>query len=318
MRFLVIVFGVLFSALADAHVRWFVGNGVQLEPYKWGVADYLLLGLATTACLLALPISKLRMPQLTEQPFFKAWPGQLHFRLLAIVLGVWLLANFYFGEFIAPNLEPHLYFQFSLLLQAICGILLLINHRLAASTLCLYFLIIQLVITTPSKLWLDYVFELLAFALAISMAHKPQCAASLLRLLLGVQLIELGVHNKLLNPTMGVEFLQAHPWNFLALIDANLFTDANFIIGIGLAEVSLGVLLVAGICTRLVAAMVFGVFTLTGSLLGIAELLGHVPIVMAFIVVFSLGTGDKNLTAIQALLDEVMQVKPLRRLVKTS
>jgi len=317
MRFLTAVFamvlGIVFSTASSAHVRWFVGNNIEPQPYSWVGADYLLLGIAASACIIATLMAKISLPQITGLSFFQPWPMQRQFRLLAIILGLWLLSNFYYGEFIAPNLEPRNYFQWSQWLQAICGVLLLISHRLANATLCLYFLLLQLMLTIPSNLWVDYVFEILGFALALSLSAKPTQAVTILRVMLGVQLIVLGIHNKLLNPTMGVEFLQTYPWNFLAMLNADLFKDANFIIGIGLAEVSLGLLLVAGCCTRLVALLVLCVFTLTGSLLGIAELLGHIPIVMAFIVIFSLGTGERNLALAQQLLASKPRFRVFRR-----
>ncbi len=294
MRFILMSLLLLFSSLSQAHVRWFVGNRHELEPYAWTAPDFILVGLAVVACIVAVFLSRIRISQIENNAFFKPWPFEMQFRLLGIVLGVWLLLNFYHGEFIAPNLEPNSAWQFSLMLQAICGILLLISHRLASLTLCLFVLIGQLMISVEFELWIDYVPELLGFALALMLASKPDRAVKYLRILLGIQLIILAVHNKLLNPTMGLAFLEMHPWNFLSMMGFTVFTDSNFIIGIGVAEFTLGILLIFGICTRIVAAAVVGVFGLTGSLLGIEELIGHVPIVISFFVVFSLGTGERT------------------------
>lgn len=293
MRIVLLPLLLVCAPLAHAHVRWFVGNQHELMPYSWTTQDYLLMVIAVSACLIGLVVNRMRLPAITNNAFFQPWPAEMQFRLLGIVLGVWLLLNFYHGEFIAPNLEPNAFWQFALMVQAVCGVLLLISHRLASFTLCLFALILQLVISVDSILWIDYVPELLGFAIALMLAARPDRAVKYLRICMGIQLIVLAVHNKLLNPNMGLAFLEMHPWNFLAMLGFEQFTDANFIVGIGLAEFALGSLLVLGICTRLVAGMVICVFTLTGTLLGIEELVGHVPIVVSFLVILSLGTGER-------------------------
>ncbi len=294
MRYLLLPFILLGPSLCQAHVRWFVGNQQNLVPYSWSLPEYLLLAIAISACLVALALSRVSIKQLTDNPFFNAWPMQLQWRILAIVVGLWLLLNVYHGEFIAPNLEPNGAWQFSLLLQAVCGVVLLISHRLASVTFCLFLLLLQLMLSVDSSLWIDYGLELAGFALALHFSAHAERAVKYLRICLGLQLIVLAVHNKLLNPGMGLAFLAQHPWNFLQMSGLTLFDDASFVVGIGLAEVSLGILLVLGIATRLVAALVIAVFTLTGTLLGIGELMGHVPIVVSFVLIFSLGAGERS------------------------
>ncbi len=316
MRLIILLSALALAGGADAHVRWFVETDEQLSPYTWRFQDFLLVALSIGACVVAGFLSKIR-PAFLDNGFFKPWPREMQFRLLGVVLGVWLLSVFYHGEFIAPNLSPTGNVGFLVGFQAIVGILLLISHRIASYTLSIFLLTALLIISTPFVAWIDYAPELLAFGIGLACASNPARATKYLRVLLGLQLVVLAIHNKLLNPNMGLMFLEMHPWNFFPMIGLTMFDDANFIIGIGMAETALGFLLIFGLATRLIAFMVLCVFGTTGSLLGIEELIGHVPIVAAFVIVFSLGTGEtkyKELAPanIMAALDGLgMKVKRL-------
>lgn len=294
MRFLLSLLALVMAQGASAHVRWFVNSPDQVSPYTWVFQDFLLVGIAIGACVVAGFLSKIQLPFVRNGAFFKPWPHEMQFRLLAVVLGCWLLSTFYHGEFIAPNLAPSGNIEFLIGFQAVVGVLLLIGHRIASYTLSIFFLIFLVIISNPFVAWIDYVPELLGFAIALACASNPDRAVKYLRICLGVQLVVLAVHNKLINPNMGLQFLEMHPWNFFPLVGLDMFSNANFIIGIGMAETALGVLLIFGLATRLIATLVVCVFGLTGSLLGIAELVGHIPIVASFLVIVSLGAGETN------------------------
>lgn len=291
MRLIILLSALALASGADAHVRWFVDTDEQISSYAWRFQDFLLVALTIGACVVAGFLSKVRPPFL-DNAFFKPWPQELHFRLLAVVLGVWLLSVSYHGEFIAPNISPSGSVGFLVGFQALVGITLIISHRFASYTLSIFLLTALLIISTPFVAWIDYVPELIAFGIGLACASNPARATKYLRVLLGLQLIVLAIHNKLINPNMGLMFLELHPWNFFPMIGLTMFDDANFIIAIGMAETALGLLLIFGLSTRLVSFMVLCVFGTSGSLLGIEELIGHVPIVAAFVVVFSLGTGE--------------------------
>jgi uncharacterized membrane protein YphA (DoxX/SURF4 family) len=282
---------VVSPSLASAHVRWFVGNEHAAPDYRWIAQDYILLVVAAVGCLLVAALHRIQT-NVERFSFFRPWSGERQFRLLSIAVGLWLLSGYYHGEFIAPNIHLDTSIQVALKLQLIAGLMLLISHRWASRTLVLPVLIAYLMVTFPPELWIDYVPELMGFAVAIALSRQPQRAVKYLRILLGVQLIILAVHNKLLNPNLGLAFLEMHPWNFLPYVGLPMFSDVNFVVGIGVAELALGLLIVAGLATRLIAALITTVFLTTGILLGIEELMGHIPIVVGFLILVSLGAGE--------------------------
>ena len=110
---------------------------------------------------------------------------------------------------------------------------------------------------------------------------------------MGLQLVVLAVHNKLLNPDLGLSFLQLHPeFNFMQLLGISAFEGIHFVLAAGLAETSFGVLLIFNIATRFVATCVLGIFTLTSIVMGLHELLGHLPVLAAMFVVWLNGNAS--------------------------
>lgn len=282
---------VVTPSFASAHVRWFVGNEHAAPDYRWIAQDYILLVFGAVGCLFVAVLHRIET-NVERFSFFRPWAGERHFRILGIAVGLWLLSGYYHGEFIAPNMHLDTSVQIALKLQLVAGLLLLISHRWASRTLVLPILIVYLMATFSPELWIDYVPELMGFAVAIAFSRQPERAVKYLRILLGVQLIILAVHNKLINPNLGLAFLEIHPWNFLPYVGLPMFSDVNFVVGIGVAELALGLLVVAGLATRLVAALITFVFLTTGILLGIEELMGHIPIVVGFLILVSLGAGE--------------------------
>jgi len=119
-------------------------------------------------------------------------------------------------------------------------------------------------------------------------------APSLLRILAGVSIVSLAFTEKLLNPAMGIAFLQEYPnFNVTRLIGLNWFTDELFIYAAGIVEFTVGVALISGILPRLVIMGMFVPFNLTIPFLPPSELLGHLPIfAIMYVLVFHL-PGDR-------------------------
>jgi uncharacterized membrane protein YphA (DoxX/SURF4 family) len=111
-------------------------------------------------------------------------------------------------------------------------------------------------------------------------------APTVIRIGLGVVFVYLGLVEKLLQPgrTLGV----VAKYDLTAVIPVD---PGAWVLGAGLAEIALGVLLIAGLLTRGVAAAAFVVFTLT--LFGIPDdpILAHITMFGLASAVFVMGSG---------------------------
>jgi len=122
--------------------------------------------------------------------------------------------------------------------------------------------------------------------------QRERLAASILRTLLGLQLVVLAAHDKLLEPAVSLAFVGKYPFvNFPALLGATGFTNLHFVFAAGIAEVTFGALLMANVATRAVSAILTVMFVATGIAFGVGELVGHLPIVAALLVLMAHGSG---------------------------
>jgi uncharacterized membrane protein YphA (DoxX/SURF4 family) len=71
----------------------------------------------------------------------------------------------------------------------------------------------------------------------------------------------------------------------------DVFDDLLFVFSAGLAELTFGILIFLGVGTRIVLATVAVFFLLTSILLGLHELVGHIPIMVSCLVLLSEGGG---------------------------
>ena len=160
-------------------------------------------------------------------------------------------------------------------------------------------------------LLIDYVVELvaLAFALiffgmgassidrriAVRLKLDPSRYAKLpvpiIRIGVGLTLVILALHNKLLAPNMALTFLDTHYLNFMELMGFIGFTNIRFVFAAGIVELGVGILLISGIATRFVAAIVFVIMGITMTVLGIVELFGHLPIMGIALLLLYRGAG---------------------------
>jgi len=111
-----------------------------------------------------------------------------------------------------------------------------------------------------------------------------------LRVSFGVATIITGFTEKLWDRGLGLDFLATHPFNVTAATPFPL-TDAQFVIGAGLAEVSLGALLVTGLFPRLAILAAWVPFNLAVPFLGVADVLGHLPIYGILLTILLCGNG---------------------------
>jgi hypothetical protein len=300
--------GGVFPALASAHVKWFVDEGHPFTDVGYqfdSLFAFILLGaflfVAGAGLLQRKATQNSRINHFLHAPLSQAWmknPSGYTNKLLKFSLGILLLANLLQGHFIAPNfVADGAAFHYALI-QASLIFLLIVDVRVFALALLIFSF--ALFIFFPFSSAIDYAPELIALSIALLLTSPryaqggikvksagreywwqyPAVAMTLLQLGLGIQLIILTFHDKLLHPGFGLAFLQQYPvFNFPHYVGWHSFTDSHFVFGAAMAELCFGLLLVANIAPRIASLLIATVFTLTGIVLGPEELLGHVPII---------------------------------------
>ncbi|MGH2426798.1 MAG: DoxX protein [bacterium] len=103
-------------------------------------------------------------------------------------------------------------------------------------------------------------------------------AVPVLRVLAGVGMVWAGFTEKLWNVPLAVAFLDRYPFNFMPALGFTGFTNADFAVAAGIAEVTIGALIASGFLTRLVILAAWVPFNFTLPYLGWVELVGHLPI----------------------------------------
>ena len=127
---------------------------------------------------------------------------------------------------------------------------------------------------------------------AEGVTDREQLAASVLRVMIGLQLMVLTAHDKLIEPGVSLAFVEKYSFvNVPALLGATQFTNLHFVVGAGLAELTFGAMLVCDIATRAICLILLGIFVLTGFIFGLDELIGHLPIVASLLVLIGIGSA---------------------------
>jgi uncharacterized membrane protein YphA (DoxX/SURF4 family) len=121
-----------------------------------------------------------------------------------------------------------------------------------------------------------------------AMSMNP-AAVGLLRLCAGLAMVVGSLTEKLLAPEVAQEFLRRYP-AFNVLERAGV-SDHTFADAVGAIELALGLILLAGIGTRLAVLAAVVPFNLTLFFFGVTELIGHLPIYGIFLVLLVEGPG---------------------------
>ena len=244
--------------------------------------------------------------------------------LLRISLGIPLIGAGFGGYFVSPAVEVELR-----LLQVALGSLILFGlatRLVALVTLGAY--LVGVALETTLLLQLEFVGGLLAIALVGSgrpsadhtlqrIAEAPgtvygridvvsdraesfqawarpaeRYLPTVVRVGLGVTFVYLGLTQKLLDPGLALAVVDRYD-----LTAMTPFDPALWVLGAGLAEVVLGVALLAGVLTRGVAVAALAVFTLTMFALPDDPVLAHVGLFGMASVVLILGAGPRSIDA---------------------
>jgi hypothetical protein len=122
-----------------------------------------------------------------------------------------------------------------------------------------------------------------------------------LRVGAGLALIVVAFVEKLANPEMALAFLQSHPAFNIAQLVGLPMSDLQFVRVAGVIEVLFGLLLVSGALPQLCVLVVGVPFNATLWFLGTDELIGHLPIYGAMLVLLVYGSHPALRPAVSAL-----------------
>ncbi len=290
-----------------AHEAWFTD---AKPPYDWafafGTATLLLLA-GAVAVAVAWRLIGRRLPR-PELGFLEPLGGLAPWipRLLAIHVGVSLLAQAANRTYLAPSLElPATPFGAALAIaEGVLGVWLISGYRVRAAA-------IAVVVAGPLGMPFYGVIpilermDLLGIALFLAqLAPGPDRwgaagvepgtvakATASLRVLVGGALVVLAFTEKLARPDLAVAFLDRFPaFNLLQTLGLDV-SDLAFIRVAGAIELLLGLLIISGTAPQLVVIAAGIPFNATLFFLGSEELIGHLPVYGAMLVLLVYGSN---------------------------
>jgi hypothetical protein len=298
---------------ASAHEKWFVDEPGSY-PTDWAFAlRPLTLSLIIAVVLIAalwryVAVRFLPTPELRSLRFLGRLVPYVP-RLLAVHLGVSLLAAAVTGHFLTHDLEvEHLPGGAALLLaEGALGIWFITGIRLRPAALALAVIgPLALLLTGPTGLL--SAMDLLGVAVFLAFVPPSDAtfgrvepdATTLRRALLGLRwgaggaLITLAVAEKLANPALARETIHLYPQlDVFALVGIHLPVD-TFVAVAGATELLFGLLVISGALPQ-VAVLVAGIpFNATLLLFGGTELLGHLPVYGVFLTLLVYGSDART------------------------
>ncbi len=305
-----------------AHESWFVEEGKHPgERFTPGLINMLLVLGGILFIVLALTIQRAKWFHRINVAVDRAThslPKGIEWRIVAVLSGIMLIANAIAGVFLAPEMVlPNSGLVFLGRIGQIAIGLLLVT-QLSFSLAGLLILVVAVPLATiyfQAGFLIDYGIEFIAIGLAFifvglsqncpdkvarrvcrwmrqrpsNFAHLPLPIA---RIGLGLTFIALAIHYKLLNPNITLTFLDEYDLNFMRQLGFTGFTNLNFVFAAGIAEITFGLLLAAGIATRFVSAGLLMMLLTTLAIFGPVELIGHLPIVGIVLLLIYRGAGS--------------------------
>lgn len=302
----------LLPTLALAHTRWFAEAPLPLVPQDEPTALYLLAwGLVAAGVVYIawyfernsiLALSALHLKR--DHAFARAAST------FSMVAGAFFVIAATHGYLFAPVLTADAGVpSFLLTIELLAGVTLLAGLYSRVGALVISFLWIWIagalgLVTALEHAWVlgaslfivimgnDYFTLVPMPTLAHMTSGFRSWAISLLRLSAGATLLVLGFSEKILDPALGLDFLDQHHWNFMALLGFP-YSNYLFVLSAGVVESLLGFLLIVGLCTRLVALTTLGIFAIPMFIMGPLELTGHLPHFAALVLLVFFGGGEK-------------------------
>ncbi|MDP6037796.1 MAG: hypothetical protein QGG64_04540 [Candidatus Latescibacteria bacterium] len=316
-RLIVVSIVLVFVALestAYGHVRWFLDYDEKIvdPPFVADTISILVVLGAVLFTAIACVINRVCISDFFERlPHFTRG---IEWRIVAGLTGIMLIANALTGVFLAPNLtlSSDNLISIGQIGQVVIGALLLFQISFSLAGLLILAVAVGALYYIPLSLLVDYLFEFAPVALAMifigptlsrvdrrlfklleidftRFAHFP---LPFIRIGVGMALVVLAVHNKLMHPGLSLALLEIYPWNFMPYLGFASFSNLHFTFSAGVAELTLGILLLLGIATRFVTAVLSVFFVLSLILIGWVELIGHAPLIGIAVLLIIRGSGS--------------------------
>ncbi|MFA6512053.1 MAG: hypothetical protein WCV86_02960 [Patescibacteria group bacterium] len=287
-----------------AHALWFVEEPIATD----GSAHYVLWGGAVVAAVLLIFLRNLSARPVGGTPVKVLHLQVMPFvglakNILSIGSGVALLLFASRGELFSPDLVATTGLDELIrifMLIAGLGFIVLVFKRYAAVSLLIALILLWFrfgVVTLLAHA--EYIGLALAFLLSYAQGKfLLRFAMRYVRIGLGVALLVAAFQEKLVEPGIALAFLQTHDWNFVAQFG---ISDAAFVYLAGVSEAFIGLLFILNIFPRFAGLAVLGLFTLTFSLLGVNELIGHIVAGLIALFVALYGTDYFHFTEEQEI-----------------
>lgn len=316
------LFLLLVSTQCSAHVRWF-SEEAKFPPQKY---EFDLIYMAVTILAIAYCVFCYWLDSLSAKDsrvsYFTSDRISLsgvEWCVLKSSIALMFTLNLVEGIYLAPNLDPDLAGQDSAkIVQILVLVCLAGNNTIFAISIFMCLLFTFWIY--GFYLSIDYAFEFIAIALAyvaidinklmnaseiknkyvrINLLHPSR----FLRIFIGIQLVVLAIHNKLLDPNLALNFVDMYPYvNFLKYMGFSSFSNIHFVYSAGLAELCFGLLLIFNQSTRFVSLCVLFFFSVTSVVFGLHELIGHIPILAGLAVVFLHAKNNQDLEQFSSLV----------------
>ena len=311
------LFAILSQATALGHMRWFVDQHAHFpeKHYSADLTSALVLlggiGFGLFSWWVHRSCSALNIRKQLEQAAPVIEP--VMWRLVAALAGLMLIINSGMKIYLAPNLSltGAGATWFGLTAQGLVGALLLFQISFSISGLLIYVAAALALFYNAPELMIDYVFEFAALGLSLILVG-PQLSSldrrvfsvlkfdsrryghlpiPIIRVGVGITLIVLAIHNKFLNPSMSVAFLEEYDLNFMPYFGFSGFSNLHYAFSAGVAELVIGVLVMLGIATRFVISVLAVFFVCTLIVLAPMELIGHLPLFGIAFLLIACGGG---------------------------
>jgi hypothetical protein len=299
------------SELQLAHETWFTDHR---PGYSWEFVtqpETLVVIAAAVAVAVAWRAVARRAPT-PELPFLAPLRVLTPWipRLLGIHAGVSLLSQAAIGTYLAPSLDlpEGVFGTFLAVVEALIGIWLIAGYRIRPAAWLLAAAGPLGMLGYGVVSILERV-DLLGIALFLALlppddarpggkvgSNPPSLPEALLglRLLVGGALVVLAFTEKLARPELAIQFLDRYPaFNVLQAVGLNVGDEA-FIRIAGGVELLFGLLIISGALPQ-VAVIVAGIpFNVTLFFLGASELIGHLPVYGAMLVLIVFGSDPST------------------------
>lgn len=300
---------------ASAHERWFV-PGDEQPPTDWGALFSLPVVLAVVAGIATVVVLGW-LQRLLGDPL---WPRPAFFQRMepaaAAILGVQAAITLIFeasrSNLFAPNIELPANVVGGVLaamavvaaFSFITGVLTRWGAALVGLLWLTCFAFVAPIEVLEQTIWLGIAVYLAAVGRGVVRTESGEeddrspltdrllpWALPTLRVAAGTSILVLAFSEKLLNVELGERFLAEYPrFNVLGWAGIEWFTDARFVLLIGIIEAMAGFALIAGYLPRLVILALWLPFNLGIIFLPPQELIGHLPILATMYVLLVRGT----------------------------